>query len=164
MAEPAKQPALVETGRRLGFRSLLAIFAPHRFSEPLAQADHVVSLSRNVALRQSPPDQQLEHLNTARRATVHRLILLRGLLVRSFALMASAVGVALLFRGFYTGPMLPRVAFAVGSLFFFASATLGKLGWAGQSIRGDTSVERLDQRIFQVLYWIGMLWGTLAIV
>jgi hypothetical protein len=42
--------------------------------------------------------------------------------------------------------MLSRSVFAVGSLFLFAS------------------VERLDQRIFHVLYWIGMLWGTLAVL
>jgi len=78
--------------------------------------------------------------------------------------MASAVIVGMAFREFYAGPMLPRAVFAVGSLFLFASATLGRLGWAGQSWKGDTCVERLDQRIFHVLYWIGMLWGTLAVL
>ena len=36
----------------------------------------------------------------------------------------------------------------VGSIFCFATATLGRLGWAGQSFKGDTSVEEMDQRLF----------------
>ncbi len=156
--------APTQTSRRLGFRRLLALLAPRRFSEPLAQADHVVSLSRNVPLQESSHDKQLEHLNLTRRSTIDRLALLRGVLLKSFASMASAIVVGLAFRAFYAGPMLPRGVFAVGSLFCFASATLGRLGWAGQTIKGDTTVERLDQRIFHVLYWIGMLWGTLAVV
>jgi len=130
----------------------------------LAQADHAVSLSRKPSLHDSSPDKQLEQLNTTRESTVTRLKLLRGVLIKSFASMASAVIVGVVFREFYGGPMLPRPVFAVGSLFLFASATLGRLGWAGQSYKGDTSVERLDQRIFHVLYWIGMLWGTLAVL
>ena len=162
VTEPVAQPAPGKSSRRLGFRSLLALLAPRRFSEPLAQADHAASLSRNVPVRQPPPDEQLQHLDATRQATVARLVLLRRVLLQSFASMASATVVALAFRAFYTGPMLPRVLFAVGSLFCFASATLGRLGWGGQSWKGDTSAERLDQRIFHVLYWIGMCWGTLA--
>jgi len=60
--------------------------------------------------------------------------------------------------------MLPRPVLAVGSLFCFAVATLGRLGWGGQSWGGNTSVERLDHRVFHVLYWIGMCWGTLALL
>lgn len=78
--------------------------------------------------------------------------------------MASAVAVAYFFRASGIAPMLPRPVLAVGSLFCFATATLGRLGWGGQSIKGDTSVEQLDQRLFHVLYWIGMCWGALAIL
>jgi hypothetical protein len=146
------------------WRTLLALLAPRHFSESLAQADHPVSLSRNPGVSESSPDKQREQLNATRELTLTRLELLRGVLVKSFALMASAVIVGVAFRQLYGGPMLSRGVFAVGSLFLFASATLGRLGWAGQSYTGDTSVERLDQRIFHVLYWIGMLWGTLAVL
>lgn len=73
--------------------------------------------------------------------------------------MASAVAVACFFRTSGIAPCLPRPVLAVGSLFCFATATLGRLGWGGQTIKGDTSVELLDQRLFHVLYWIGMCWG-----
>lgn len=59
---------------------------------------------------------------------------------------------------------VPTPLLVVASLFLFASATLGRLGWAGQSIKGDTSVERLDQAIFQTLYWLAMLLGTAAVL
>jgi hypothetical protein len=130
----------------------------------LAQADHALELSRNVGLRQSSREKQEEALNATRKVTIKRLERLRGVLIKSFASMASAVVVGVAFRTLYSGPMLSRSVFAVGSLFLFASATLGRLGWAGQSWKGDTWVERLDQRIFHVLYWIGMLWGTLAVL
>ena len=163
MTEPVVRPARAKSSQRLGFRSLLALVLPRRFSEPLVQTDHAVSLSRNVSLQQSPPEKQLEQLDATRQATVDRLVRLRGALLKSFALMASAIAVGFAFRAFYTGPMLPRGVFAVGSLFCFASATLGRLGWGGETWKGDTSVERLDQRIFHVLYWIAMCWGTLAV-
>ena len=146
------------------FRNLIALLWPTRFSESLAQADHTLELSRNVGLRQSSPEIQEDALNSTRKVTIQRLRRLRSVLVTSFTSMASAVVVGVAFRELYSGPMLSRSVFAVGSLFLFASATLGRLGWLGQSWKGDTSVERLDQRIFHVLYWIGMLWGTLAVL
>ena len=146
------------------FRNLLALLWPRRFSESLAQADHALELSRNVGLRQSSRDRQEEALISTRNLTIQRLTRLRSVLISSFASMASAVVVGVASREFYSGPMLSRSVFAVGSLFLFASATLGRLSWGGQSWKGDTPVERLDQRIFHVLYWIGMLWGTLAVL
>ena len=78
--------------------------------------------------------------------------------------MSSAVLVAVFFRTTDIAPMLPRHVLAVGSILSFAVATLGRLGWSGSSIRGDSSAERFDQRIFHVLYWIGMCWAALAIL
>ena len=115
-------------------------------------------------MRQSSRDRQEEALISTRNLTIQRLTRLRSVLISSFASMASAVVVGVASREFYSGPMLSRSVFAVGSLFLFASATLGRLSWGGQSWKGDTPVERLDQRIFHVLYWIGMLWGTLAVL
>jgi len=137
---------------------------PHRWSEPLAQANHAASLSRNQPLQESPPEKQREHLNATRQVTIHRLLSLRGVIFKSFLSMASALAVAWAFRVFYGGPMLPRGVFALGSVFCFAWATLARLGWRGQTWLGDTSVERLDQRILHVLYWIGMCWAALAVL
>ena len=163
MSDSGHPPVPVLQPRRLGFRGILVLIASRSFAERLAFADHEVELSRDEALRNASPDATKLQLDAARAGTVDRLFLLRRRILSSLMLMASAAAVGLLFRGFYSGPMLPRTVFAGGSLLLFAWATLGRLGWAGQSVKGDTSVERLDQRVFQVLYWIGMCWGTLAI-
>jgi len=44
---------------------------------------------------------------------------------------------------------------SIASVSLFAWATLGRLGWAGQSWQGDTVVERLDQVLFWASYWLG---------
>ena len=46
---------------------------------------------------------------------------------------------------------------------FFSWATLGRLGWAGQSCKGDTVFEDLDELIFRGLYWLGALFGLLGV-
>jgi hypothetical protein len=144
-------------------RPLLAIFAPERWIEYATRLDHQDELDQNAPLREAAPEIQLQHLESARQEAKTRLILLRRHMLVSTLSMGSAIAAALGVRAFYGGPMLPRTVFAVGSLFFFASATLGRLGWRGQSWGGGTAVERLDQRLFHVLYWIGTCWGTLAI-
>ena len=157
-----RSTAALASELRLMGRALIALLAPESLSEPLAQADHAVSISRNEPLRQSPPDKQLEHLQSLRGATAKRLKLLRRRLVTSAVSMASAAAAAVISRSLPL-PRPPGSALAVGSLFCFATATLGRLGWAGQSIRGETSPERLDQLIFHVLYWLGMYLGTAAV-
>ena len=149
---------------RTRLRPFLALFAPQRWIEYATRLDHQYELDQNSPLREAAPEIQLQHLESTRRAAKTRLILLRRHMLVSLLSMGSSIAVALGFRALYSGPMLPRTVFAVGSLLFFASATLGRLGWHGQSWGGGTAIERLDQRLFHVLYWIGMCWGTLAIV
>ena len=78
--------------------------------------------------------------------------------------VGSAVLVAILFRTTDIAPMLPRPILAVGSIFCFAVATLARLGWGHPPAGPSSSVERLSQRLMQVLYWIGMCWAALAIL
>lgn len=47
------------------------------------------------------------------------------------------------------------------SLFCFAWATLGRLGW--ETYKGTSAVERLDRWLFRILYWFGMYFGTLSL-
>lgn len=163
MPEPHDLP--VTPARKASFlRGLMALFAPNQLAGPLAQADHDLEVSRNISLREASPDRQLESLQAARELTIARLRRLRRALLGSVASMLSATFVAWAFRATAIAPMLPRPVLAVGSILCFAVATLGRLGWGSQSFKGDTSVERLDQRLFHVLFWIGMCWGALAIL
>jgi len=145
-------------------RALIALISPVRFSEPLARADYDDELSRNVGLREGSPKQQAEQFENNRKLVSERLRLLRSRLTVSFVSMASAVATAAILShegiGFATSPGV----LAIGSLFCFAGATLGRLGWAGQSYMGTTSIERLDQKLFHVLYWVGMYLGTVAVL
>ena len=144
--------------RERGFwPGLLALLAPRRFAEPLARADHTAAL-------QSPDPERPIDLDVVRETTLDHLHRVRRALLGSALSMGSAVLVAVLFRTTDIAPMLPRPVLAVGSIVCFAVATLARLGWRGPAPRGDTSVERFDQRLFHVLYWIGMCWAALAIL
>lgn len=53
--------------------------------------------------------------------------------------------------------------FVILSILSFSWATLGRLGWEGQSFKGDTVFEDLDELIFKSLYWLGTFFGVLAV-
>jgi hypothetical protein len=132
---------------------------------PLVDADHALELSGNEQLRQASVERQEKHRRETAWNVDERLRLLRGNLVRSFVLMVSAVVVAVaLARVIVAIGPAARAWLGGGSVFCFAWATLARIGWAGQSHRGDTVVERLDERIFKLLYWVATLLGTLALV
>jgi hypothetical protein len=52
---------------------------------------------------------------------------------------------------------------AVVSVVAFAWATLGRLGWESQSMKGETIFEELDVFIFWALYWVGAICGVGAV-
>lgn len=146
-------------------RALVALVVPGITVGSLAEADFQSELSTNEQLRGSSPTVQTDHRWRAESSALERMSLLRRALVRSFALMSTAVvgATALRFGGSAWTAAEVRLLTAI-SIFCFAWATLGRLGWAGQSWDGDSVVERLDSRIFMTLYWIGTFLGTLAVL
>ncbi len=146
-------------------RGTLALFRRSADVEPLIDADHKLELSRNTQLAASPIERQ-EQSRLKRAETVNtRLCLLRRNIGRSFLILISAVALALMFVGLVSAASASsRVWLGASSMFCFAWATLARLGWSGQSFKGDTVVERLDERIFKSLYWIAIFLGTLALV
>jgi hypothetical protein len=145
-------------------RGVIAIFLRTANIQPLVDADHALELSHNTQLKEAP----LEHQNKRRQeyvATIaERLRLLRRNILRSFILLASAAALSLFCSyALWTPSPAFRVWFGISSMFCFAWATLARLGWSGQSWRGNTVVERLDERIFKFLYWVGTFLGTLAL-
>jgi hypothetical protein len=127
-------------------------------------ADHNRELQRNTQLSQASSDRQNENLVASRARVIERMLRFRGVLFKSFMSMVSAVGLAFVVKT--TGYFIPTSAgiLSVVSVFFFAWATLGRLGWSGQSYKGDTSVELLDQYLFHFLYWLGMYFAAAAIL
>lgn len=86
--------------------------------------------------------------------------MLKALLCIGSAVLAAIVSEWLLLPSCSEG----KKALSIASLCLFAYATLGRLGWVGQSWKGDTVVERLDQLLFWAFYWLGTFCGVLAII
>ncbi len=78
--------------------------------------------------------------------------------------VTSALGVAYFFRATAVAAMLPRPVLAIGSIISFAIATVVYLGWRRQSVQADQTVAVSRPRLYQVLYWIGVCWGALALL
>lgn len=93
---------------------------------------------------------------------IGRATLLRRILALSFFSMGSAVAAGSASWYLKLGIPTPGPVLAVASAFCFAWATLGRLGWAGQSWKGDTAIEQVDQTVFHILYWLGMYFATVA--
>ena len=129
------------------------------------ESDFEWMLNRQPGLKTLPAQELDRRREECRASTIHRLTLLRRktLASASFVLAASVIGVL------FSSVVAARVTFsspnilAVTSIICFAWATLGRLGWEGQSYGGKTIFEELDRQIFWGLYGAGTLLGTMAI-
>lgn len=141
---------------RRSFRPLLALFAPKRWLEEAVNADYLAELDQNVQLQGAGEEVRHHYLEALRDQARSRLSRFRRSVAITIASLTSAALAAIGFRLFYGGPMLPRSVYGVGSSLLFVSATLGLLKWRGR-------LERFGPRLFQVLYWIAVCWGVLAL-
>jgi hypothetical protein len=146
-------------------RGLLAILRRNTDVRRLIDSDHALELSRNAQLSAASSENQERHRREYAATLDKRLAVLRRNVFWSFIILASAVALSLLLS--YLVPALSaswRAWLGASSVFSFAWATLARLGWPGQSYKGDTVVERLDERIFKFLYWLGTFLGILALI
>jgi hypothetical protein len=145
-------------------RALFAVCVPGDRTDQLAQADYEDELVRNEQLRGSSEDRRQQAREETRDRVRTRISHFRRDLGFSFVILAAAVFLAVAVGlGGRPSPGAARVL-AAASLFAFAWATLGRLGWAGKSWSGVTAIERLDEVVFRALYWFGTLLGTIAIL
>src|SRR6267378_2813322 len=146
-------------------KALVAFLVPGAYTNALAAADHALELSRNQQLQAAGSERQQAHHRDTQGAVLGRLQLLRGRVVKSLLFIASAVFAAGVVAWLPSSrPALLTAILPIASVSLFAWATLGRLGWAGQSWKGDTVVERLDQVLFWASYWLGTFCGVLAII
>ncbi len=147
------------------FWVIAALVAPGRFIDRLVEIDLRLELAGNKELAASGEARIREFRRELQRGTQQRVSLLRRSLVRSFGIILSAAIIALLvarlpaFRH-VVWQTFPR-DMSVVSLGLFAWATLAKLGvltWGQQ-----TTVERADESMFRLLYWLGTFAGVLAL-
>jgi hypothetical protein len=150
---------------RLIARGILALIYKRANIDALTDADHALNLSSNDQLRRARPEAQERSKQETAVNVDKRLEILRRNILWSLVILGSAATASLL-----VSILLPdrsaqcRAWLGGSSLFIFAWATLGRLGWPGQSFGGNTVVERLDHCIFKTLYWLGTFLGILALI
>lgn len=146
-------------------RGILALIRKGSDIQPLADKDHTLNLAADANLRNASSDRQEQSRRDTAENVIARLNILRRNILWSFATLASAVIASALLRHFIPAPTKQYQALlGVASIFLFAWATFGRLGWPGQSHGGNSVIERLDDHIFKLLYWIAMFVGVLALI
>ena len=143
-------------------QGILAVLGNQKSTQAISDVDFERELMRNSQLRTSSPEQQQTSRRDALTTLIRRATLLRRILALSFFSMGSAVAAGSASWYLKLGIPTPGPVLAVASAFCFAWATLGRLGWAGQSWKGDTAIEQVDQTVFHILYWLGMYFATVA--
>jgi hypothetical protein len=141
--------------------AFLGLIFPRLAKSRLGEADFADSLAQSEQLRQATPERREQTKREIVQLQPERLRSLRGVHLKSSLGMASAVGAAALCQSAQIGLESSPRTLAISSLFSFAWATLGRLGW--ETYKGTSSVERLDSWIFRALYWLGMYLGTLSL-
>lgn len=165
-ARPRRADRAIAARGALLVRAFFSVCLPGDRIERLAQADYEDELVRNDQLRDSPEARQRQAREETLDHVRARISRIRRDLGYSLLILVSAVLLALgLVHGLGAKPSAAASRLLGGaSIFAFAWATLGRLGWAGKSWSGVTVIERLDEMIFRAPYWLGTLLGTISLL
>jgi hypothetical protein len=147
---------------RLMLRGMFALLSKRVSVQRLVDADIDFESSRNpFYANEAREKQRREH----KPVLIDRLRALRKGLLFSFIFMLSAVILGFLLIALGCRLSSHDKAWLGGaSMFSFAWSTLARLSKPKTSLGGDSVIERLDTRIFWFLYWVGTLFGTLALI
>jgi hypothetical protein len=140
---------------------------PNKFIHQLVEVDYKKELKSNKGLSNSADTAKDAFRSKLLCENIQRAKLLRKKLLISFVWLVTACFVPIIvFYSIDKSCVISRISssnlFALSSIFVFAWATLGRLGWKGQSWKGETVFEQLDKNIFWTLYWIGSVLASLA--
>ena len=149
------------------FKAFLCLFFfKSLWMEQLAEIDFQNELMSNKQLKESDSQAKEDMRGRIVQLTVKRARLLRKRLLLSFIWIISWAALSILLLWLLpwgrSRDVHASMVFGVCSLICFSVATLGRLGWEGQSFKGDTIFEQLDNRIFWLLYGFGAGLGTAA--
>jgi hypothetical protein len=158
----------LRTPVKIYLKAIVSLLFFSIFVKDCAFCDFQKELESNKQLKGTSQEAKEKIKAGIKEGTLNRLRLLRKRLLGSFSIIFSAVIVGLLCISVLSKSPLkdmltPCHIFALLSMICFSWATLGRLGWQGQSIKGDTVFEDLDELIFRSLYWLGALFGVLAV-
>lgn len=145
-------------------RGIFSLFLPWLSVTPFAKADvdHEVKVNQAFAQKTASQldDYRLEYESLVRK----RLQTFRWGVWSSFFFLTTAVIVALFLVALWHISPSTKILLGGASIFAFAWSTLARLGTGATSFGGNTIVERIDVRLLWILYWIGTVLGTLALI
>lgn len=147
--------------------SFINIIIPKLFIDHLAEIDFHNELLTNKELASSSESTKQKSKKSIREHTKTRSSLLRKKLLSSLILSLTAIGLAIIIIKYISENEFSIKSlniYAIISISSFSIATLGKIGWEGQSYGGNTVFEKLDKFLLWFLYFIGILFGTLSII
>jgi hypothetical protein len=142
----------------------MVIVSPRSAVDRLAAADFAVTLQRQPELKAATAEQLQRISKDTKSLAASRVTRLRHVHFTALILVISAGLTAVLLNRLL--PIVPpegRTVSAIISIGAFSWATLARLGWAGQSIKGDTAIERVDESWFRLLYWVATLLGMASL-
>jgi hypothetical protein len=165
-AAPVAAAALDSRSRRTRIADGFAVIFSRKLAvERLAAVDFEVTVQRQPELIAAPEEVVERARQRTKEVVKYRVDRLRQVHPSALGLILSAAMTAFFLNRFI--PVVPpqgRQFSALASVGVFAWATLARLGWLGQSIKGDTAIERIDETWFWVLYWFATVLGAASVV
>jgi hypothetical protein len=148
----------------LTFLGVLSLFWPWVSVRPFVDDDYDQELKINTAIAKKPKSE-IDKLRQEYEPVVEgRLQTFRRGVWGSFWFLVTAVIAAMILAAFWHAAPGVKVLLGDASIFVFAWSTLARIGRGATSFGGNTILERIDLRVFWILYWVGTLLGTLALI
>jgi len=157
-------------------KALISIIINLRlFNNQLTKIDFEKELNSNRQLASSSEEEKQKFFKRLKKQTMNRGKLLRKKLLLSILWIILGLFISLIIKlltifdiSIFLNQLLHKIPvniyLGIASVIIFSIATLGRLGWEGQSWKNDTVYEQLDNRIFWILYLCGTILGCLAIL
>jgi hypothetical protein len=149
----------------LTFRGIFSLFWPWMSVKPFVDDDYDAELKTNIFLAAEPKAKIDQRRKEYEPEVKERLRTFRWGMWGSFLFLVTAIIAATVLAQFFRHAS-PNVKVWLGgaSIFVFAWATLARLGRSATSMGGNAALERIDLRMLWILYWIGTVLGTIAII
>jgi hypothetical protein len=154
------------TMKELGLtvRGVLSLFWPWMSIQGFVNDDVDAEIGANQAFARKSKGEIDRFRLQYERQVKERLGTFRWGVWRSFLFLLTAIIAAMALAVFVHASPAAKVWLGALSMFVFAWATLARLGRDATSFGGKTALERIDLRMLWILYWIGTVLGTLALI
>lgn len=147
-------------------KALCYLLFPNQFIDQLVEVDYKKELTTNRQLASASNETKQLFRAKLLNSSIDRAKLLRKRLCISLIWVASActipIAVFAISKSCQPSILKAPIILAISSVVVFAWATLGRLGWEGQTSVGDTVFEQLDKNLFWLRYWLGTGLATLS--